>query len=720
MMLAVFLAAPSARAAETAPAPAGQRRFPAPDEHTRQWGFKHKDGIVLVLSGGGTKGLSHVGVFEVLEREKIPVAAVVGTSMGAIMGGLYAAGYTPAEMREVLSRTNLMEIISSRSKASIYDPGFNMPSVSGNSLFSLQVDKNKNARSKLGMLNTKDLYAFLSELTSRVTVTDFDELPIPFAALATNLETGDLVEMRNGNLASALRASMSIPGVFDPWEMDGKLLVDGGLKANLPVIVAKKMFPGHPVVAINLSPQDITRKREKLRSVLDVGAQTLEILMVGQIRENAAEADLVISPNVSDFGILDSGGYDKIIARGVEAAEPHIEEMRKLADANVKQYAGVHGAHVQRHIPLVNDVVIDGVPKAMADSLHEKFKGWIGQPLDMKKVADTVSKLSTREEFKSVEGRTARVSRNNVNVIFSIERPPKYEFGADGYVGNINPESWLSISAQIRDIMMDGDVGSLEYRLGNNWGVQGKYFTATSKHDSQFGALISARRERYRLRDVPDDMEFDRYSARLAWYKTFNENIRFGLGYAIQKVTADDTYTGPYFSLMYYGLDDPLMPTKGLAVATSVWAPLDEPVVSHTEFQSHLPIWKNWRVTLSGGLKTGDADNPPYAAILGNREELYSLAQNQLMGDQAYWLHLGVSRMLLKSWWGGVNTEIFGNYGQVMREWKNSGSWWEAGLALTVPLNNFGGKFVVVYDQGGEFTFGYSIGIPHWWAGPLP
>ena len=90
------------------------------------------------------------------------------------------------------------------------------------------------------------------------------------------------------------------------------------------------------------------------------------------------------------------------------------------------------------------------------------------------------------------------------------------------------------------------------------------------------------------------------------------------------------------------------------------------------------------------------------------------------MGDEAYWLHIGAARIVMKSWWGGVNIEFFGNYGEVMREWSNTGSWWEMGVSLSVPMNNFGGKAVVVYDQGGEFTFGYSIGIPHWWDGPLP
>lgn len=219
-----------------------ERDSPETRVHMQSWGFPHKEGVVLVLCGGGMKGLSHLGVFEVLEREHIPVAAIIGTSMGSIMGGLYASGHTPADMREILSKVDLMEIMSGRNRTDLIN-GYNKPATPGDSLFSLTIDKNKNEQGRLGALNAKDLYAFLSELTSTVSVTDFDHLPIPFAAVATNLGNGDTVVLRNGNLASALRASMSIPVIFDPWPMNGMLLVDGGLKANLPVLEAKRYSP---------------------------------------------------------------------------------------------------------------------------------------------------------------------------------------------------------------------------------------------------------------------------------------------------------------------------------------------------------------------------------------------------------------------------------------------------------------------------------------------
>ena len=257
-----------------APSASFAARYPVNSPETRDhfmsWGFPHKDGVVLVLCGGGMKGLAHIGVFEVLERENIPIAAVIGTSMGAIMGGLYSAGYTPAEMRELLAKVDLMEIMSGRAVMEGDKGAFNRAPAPNDALFSVTVNSDNQTQGRRAALNAKNLYAFLSELTADVTVTDFDYLRYPFAAVATNLLNGDTVVLRNGNLASALRASMSIPIVFDPWPMDDMLLVDGGLKANLPVLEAKKIFPGHPIVAVNLSPEDITKKDSEMRSMFDV------------------------------------------------------------------------------------------------------------------------------------------------------------------------------------------------------------------------------------------------------------------------------------------------------------------------------------------------------------------------------------------------------------------------------------------------------------------
>jgi len=121
-----------------------------------------------------------------------------------------------------------------------------------------------------------------------------------------------------------------------------------------------------------------------------------------------------------------------------------------------------------------------------------------------------------------------------------------------------------------------------------------------------------------------------------------------------------------------------------------------------------------------GGLKTGEGDNPAYAAMLGGQMELDSLARNPMMGDQAWWLHLGTSTTLMKTWWGGLRVEAFGRYGQVLRDWSKKDSWWELGLSFNVLTNSVPGRIFVVYDRGNEITFGYSIGVSMFWNDSLP
>ena len=689
------------------------------EAHNREWGFRHNDGIVLVLSGGGTKGLSHIGVFEVLERENIPVAAIVGTSMGAIMGGVYATGADAAEMRKMAIDANLAEIISGRSTyASPIDETHRAPTVNSQ-FFILQMDEKRNMKSNVGLLRPKNLYNFLMEKTAKTNEIDFDNLPVPFAAVATDLESGEAVVLRNGNLASALRASMSIPGVFDPWEINGRILVDGGIKANLPVKIAKELFPGHPVVAVNLSPKHIRRDRTHLRSLVEIAAQTVEILMMDQVRENVKEADVVINPDVSEFGVLDSAGYDEIMARGKTAAEEKVDEIKALMRDERFIYAkGVHGNRGEGRGSYIAELRFRGIPSNVSEALYSRYEYLIGTQLDMDDIAEIVKELSMSPEFLTVDAKIERSSGKTVSLLFDIERPAKFQFTGNGYVGNIHQDSWASVAVQIRDIMMDGDIGSLEYRLGNTWGAKGRYFTSLSANRTQFGFMIGAVNEKINGQGLGES-EYERYSARAEWYKEFGTHARIGLGYLGERINSFENWHGPTAMLSFNNLDDPVLPTKGTKIKADTWFPFGEKVLMNMEFQQYLPTVKKWKLVLSGGFKMGDEDYFPNAAFLGNKEELYSLAKHPLYGDQAYWLHLGAEKTLLRSWWGGVNTEIFANYGQVLSDWDSKTSWWETGLELSLPLNNFAGRLFVVYDQEHEVTFGYSFGFPSFWNGPL-
>lgn len=741
--------------------------------HNDEWGFEHKDGVVLALCGGGTKGLAHIGILEVLKRENIPVAGIVGTSMGAIIGGLYATGWTPEELRENVPKFNLMEVISGRRNKAFGFESTSYEPRNGERLFSTAFGDNE-IFAKKAVLNSKDLYKLLSELTSRVAETDFDKFPTPFAAIATDLESGESVELRSGNLASALRASMSLPAVFEPWERDGRLLVDGGLKANLPVILAKKMFPGHPVIALNLSPMSIEGKSGKMKSMVNVAMQSLEILMHDQIIENCNAADLVIQVDCKGLGTLDSDGYDDIMNRGVKAAEEKLPELKKLVNGYHNYIpAAMHTGPEKQPELYVKEVVIKGVPKNLNKQFQSKYQPWVDKPLDMKEVARAVKELSIRAEIKSVEPKIDNLSKDTVRVTLDVEQPPKLELGISGYTSNLNSDRWLSIGAITHNLLMDGDTADLELRGGTNWAIMGRYFSALTKNNWQFGLSAAITNETtptlgsYMGNEgltefsevVPES--FKRISGKAMIYKNLaHDKVRLGVGYAFGKTD----YSGVFFedngsgtmesypeedpgtkkgiaaSVGINTMDDPVVPTKGFALMSDLWFPHGETLFSRTELMAKLPLKNHWNISLSGGLHTAnwnrESQLPPYYAQLGTRNELWILAREPLFGDQAYWVKLGASKVLMKSWWGGINTEIFATYGATRDDWgERVANAWEAGVQFGIPTNFLPGSIILAYGQvrsstgiydydkqhdRNEFIIGYTLGIPKWWKGPLP
>jgi NTE family protein len=215
--------------------------------------------IGLVLSGGGARGFAHVGVLRVLEQLRIPIDAVAGTSMGAVVGGLYASGMSAAAIEELAKSTDWNEAFRDRSPRG--DMSFRRKQDDREFLvrFPLGV-KSGRLRVPRGLIQGQKLAQILRRETVAVAgVDDFDLLPSQFRAVATDLETGERQVLASGDLTEAVRASMSAPGVIAPVEMNGRLLVDGGLVENLPVDVAKEMGVD-VVIAVDVGYQLVGRR----------------------------------------------------------------------------------------------------------------------------------------------------------------------------------------------------------------------------------------------------------------------------------------------------------------------------------------------------------------------------------------------------------------------------------------------------------------------------
>lgn len=264
--------------------------------------------IGLVLGGGGARGAAHIGVLKELERQRVPIDAIAGTSMGAIVGGLYAIGSSPEELEELVATldwvasmrdTPSRDHLSFRRK--LDDEHYPISAELGISREGLELP--------MGAVKGQRLSLLLRELTIDVAhIDDFDDLPIPFRAVATNIETGAAHVLEKGDLAQAIRASMSVPGVFAPAEIDGRLYVDGGIASNLPIEVMQAMDVD---IIIAVDVEFPLYPAEELVSAVKVTEQMITVLMrretVRQI-EKLGNDDVLIRP---ELGTFDSGAFER-------------------------------------------------------------------------------------------------------------------------------------------------------------------------------------------------------------------------------------------------------------------------------------------------------------------------------------------------------------------------------------------------------------------------
>ena len=231
--------------------------------------------VAVVLSGGSAFGIAHVGVLEEIEAAGIPIDLIVGTSMGAIVGGLYASGYSPEAMDRLVTSMDWASILMDK-KATVGDR-FER-SVRGD--YALRVGLNAEGVSLgSGLLEGQNILAKFTELTLHaLPVRDFDSLPVPYRAVAVDIMTGDKVVFSSGSIAEAMRASMSIPALFRPYEVGGRRLVDGGIADNLPVDIARKL--GADIVIAVESRGPAPKSAESLRSPFAIANQSANLLIL--------------------------------------------------------------------------------------------------------------------------------------------------------------------------------------------------------------------------------------------------------------------------------------------------------------------------------------------------------------------------------------------------------------------------------------------------------
>ena len=337
----------------------------------------------LVLSGGGARGLTHVGVLKVLEAERIPVDVVAGTSMGAIIGGLYASGLSATALESDLLQVDWNKLFATRvSRQALSqrrkEEDFEIPA-------SIELGwRDGSFRAPQGAVSSRGLETLLRRYTLPVRQIDqFEGLPIPFRAIATDMETGDMVVLDHGDLALALRSSMSVPGVFPSTEVDGRVLGDGGLVNNVPVDIARAMG-AQRLLVVNIGTP--LAPRETLNSALGLTAQMINILTEQNVRRSLAtlgSEDVLIAP---DLGQLSSGDFNKaqeLIALGEAAAKAALPRLRPLAlpEADYLQWRQARRRPAAEDVRVAT-IAFEGTSVTNPSRLLPQLRSRPGQPFD--------------------------------------------------------------------------------------------------------------------------------------------------------------------------------------------------------------------------------------------------------------------------------------------------------------------------------------------------
>ena len=379
--------------------------------------------IGLVLSGGGARGAAHIGVLKVLEELRVPIDVIAGTSMGSIVGGSYASGQTvPAMMEDVarIKTETLAQDKPPRAEISIrlkqqdwldfVGPEF------GYRDGSLLLPK--------GVVTGVALEAVLRDLSLAKGDWSFDKLPIPFRAIATDVVSGQMTVLSSGDLATAMRASMSVPGAIAPVQIDGKMLVDGGLTRNLPIDVARAMG-ADVVIAVNLGTP--LMPREQITSALSVALQMLNILTEQNVQVSLASLkpdDVLILPELGTYSAGDFDNMSSTIPIG-EAAARKVADKLKRYSLPPEQYA----AHRQNQVRVVaedtrtvDEIRVEGLDRVNEEVVVQSMQTRAGEPLDIATLDLDMRRIYGRGDFEHVNYKLIDEPGHRILAVQAVEK----------------------------------------------------------------------------------------------------------------------------------------------------------------------------------------------------------------------------------------------------------------------------------------------------------
>lgn len=629
--------------------------------------------IGLVLEGGGALGLAHIGVIQYMEEHHIPVSYIAGTSMGGLVGGLYATGRNAGEVRELVRSINWDEVISGRS--SFKDLSFRRKQDAREYPSTLEFGLHEGLQFPSGFNSGQQVDLILDRIALPYSeIKSFDELPIPFACVATDLVTRSEHVFRSGPLALALRSTMSLPGIFSPVHYEEHIYVDGGLLNNIPVNVAKEM--GADIV-LGVHLEIASLKPDASLNSFQVLGESIAAVIAANEREAMSDADIVVNVPLQEFSSMDYKKADLIIKAGYDAAAANAEKLSSLSvdEGAWKEYLASRDER-RRRADTPQFVNVTGVDPKIGQPLTHQMSHLAEQPVDSAKLERAILELDGTGPFSRLNYAMVQQDGKPGLQIEAQEKtyqPPTVRplILIDGSDYN---DVFFSLGARFTFMNFGGYRSELrnDVILGSQYGLSSEYYRPFDPGSNWFVAphvaansiqfplynqsnLLALYRNRLTVGGLDLGYGFGRTGELRLGYEGGYQHLSPQIGNDTRLPTVSGTTADVSLQYSLNKLDEPIVPRSGESVKfftkyfnTNPGAPEGFPV-SELQLQNFFrlndpsSVFLNAYGGTSYGYKTGV---PPF--LLGGGTRFAAFGTNELLTNQYFLFQTGYIRELKK------------------------------------------------------------------------
>lgn len=705
--------------------------------------------IGLVLSGGGARGLAHIGVLKALEEKQIPIDYIAGTSMGAIIGGLYATGMSTDDLDWVVRSIDWKRVF--RPTTDRKKQQYSAKQADKDYLVDLELGITKSGpKSGKGFAGGQQLMLELQRIVGSIKTSNFDEYPIPFRAVATDLNAAEPYVIDHGDLAMALRSSMAVPLVFGPVRHQGRFLADGGILNNLPVDVAKRMG-ADIIIAVNIS-SPLSEINED-SSLITVSYQSVDVALVQNTIQSLNLADIVIAPELDGLGAADFDKYHEFVEAGMAGVDSKSLVLDHLSLSKEDYLTSIDSRNMLiQEIPKVIEFVsFTGNKRTSLERLQNKTKNILHKQFVASEIQDISDYLAVENDILTVTYKVVTNDKNQQGIEFHIQEKnwgPDYlkfglkvagDFDSNTRISVLGRHHRYNINRKGGEWINDFSVGSLlQWKSELNQPIDyiDKYFLSANllmAKDSRrfYGNIYNPSQVGQIEFDEPDfeatgEYDIKNFGFGIDWGININENSEFrtGIWFVDQNIvsvindsefdTAIDRTTGFKFRYGLDTLDKPIYSHSGMDLTAEINL-FDKVQWMNIDVFKRIPINKDTAFHLGfRGDFVNHASNGEVLFAYGGLDDFSGFPQHSLLGLNAMIFEAGAFTELTK-----INLPVFGSpkfilkghYGNVWQHHirlEDMKYGYSAGISLDV-VNSvlFLGSG---YTNGGGFRFYFRLG----------